>query len=96
MSHISVRSSSIRLTEENATPRQRFHGWVFPPSPVTQGVLVGMNDALAEEIIGMIRDCCSDDNGNMIFDGSNGDLLTFASRLEQNIAQKAMRKTDRE
>jgi hypothetical protein len=32
----------------------------------------------------------------MILDGSNADLLTFASRLEQNIAQKAMRKTDRE
>jgi hypothetical protein len=44
----------------------------------------------------MIRDCCSDDNGNMILEGQNGDLLTFASRLEQNIAQKAMRKTDRD
>lgn len=72
------------------------HGWVFPPSPVTNGVLVGMTDTLAHEIVGIIRDVCCDDNGNTVMEGSNACLLTFAARIEQNLAQKSMRKSGRD
>lgn len=75
---------------------KRAHGWVFPPSPVTNGILVGMNDAMALELVSLIRDCCTDDNGHPLADGANPDLLTFASRLEQNITIKASRKSERE
>lgn len=75
---------------------KRAHGWVFPPSPVTNGILVGMNDAMALELVSLIRECCTDENGHPLVDGANADLITFASRLEQNITIKASRKIDRD
>jgi hypothetical protein len=51
-----------------------------------------MNDSMAMEIVSIIRDCCTDEGGRPIMEAPNGDLLTFASRLEQNITMKATRK----
>lgn len=65
------------------------HGWVFPPSPVTNGIMVGMTDELAKEIISIIRDCCLDEYGKPLIEGNNPELITFASRLEQNLLIKA-------
>jgi hypothetical protein len=91
MSHFQpIRSITSRNDERD--DNRKAHGWVFPPNPVTNGVLIGITDALAGELIDLIRADCTDDNGNMIAEGSAPELMQFAARLEQNLAQKAMRK----
>lgn len=65
------------------------YGWVFPPSPVTNGIMVGMTDELAREMISIIRDCCLDEYGKPLIEGNNPELITFAFRLEQNLLIKA-------
>ena len=94
MSNFKISHVAINRVDED--DNRKAHGWVFPPSPVTKGVLVGMTDALAEEIIDLIRADCTDENGSMVVEGSAPELLQFAARLEQNLAQKAMRKSVRE
>lgn len=84
--------SSFRIGQDSPNLR-RPHGWVFPPNPVTNGILVGMNDSMAMELVSIIRDCCTDESGRPIMEAPNGDLLTFASRLEQNITMKTTRKS---
>jgi hypothetical protein len=62
---------------------------------VTTGLLIGITDALAAELIEIIRSDCTDESGNMISEGSAPELIQFAARLEQNLAQKAVNKTMR-
>lgn len=88
-----VRSITSRNDERDDT--RRAHGWVFPPNPVTTGLLIGITDALAAELIEIIRSDCTDESGNMISEGSAPELMQFAARLEQNLAQKAVNKTMR-
>lgn len=94
MSSIVVTGYNTTIVNNNEDNRKA-HGWVFPPSPVLRfdQILVGMTDALAEEIIEIIREDCTDENGNMITEGNAPELLQFAARLENNLAQKAMRKS---
>jgi hypothetical protein len=88
-----VRSITSRNDERDDT--RKAHGWVFPPNPVTTGLLIGITDALAAELIEIIRSDCTDESGNMISEGSAPELIQFAARLEQNLAQKAVNKTMR-
>lgn len=94
MSHFIV-NQNTNFARSDEEDHRKAHGWVFPPSPVTRGVLVGMTDVLAEEIIEIIREDCTDEHGNMVMEGNAPELMQFAARLEHNLAQKAMRKMSR-
>lgn len=90
MNDVNVVMSDTRPNMRNVA---RPHAWVFPPNPVTSGVIVGFNDKMAAKIAEVIQDCCTDENGNSL--EGDEELVTFANRLMDNISMKDSRKRGR-
>lgn len=59
--------------------------FVFPQVPFPNSIFVCVNKEMAKEVIALIRDTCCDEQGNLIEDGSNEELMSLADKLQNNI-----------
>ena len=80
-----IRSVTSRNDERDDS--RKAHGWVFPPNPVTTGLLIGITDALAAELIEIIRSDCTDEGGHMISEGSAAGTEPCPEGCEQDNAK---------
>jgi hypothetical protein len=60
--------------------------FVYPSTPfMPNQILMTLNTEMVKEVVALIKDTCCDDNGKVIDEGNNQELISFAGKLQNNM-----------
>ena len=66
--------------------RIRPKSFVYPSTPfMPNQILMTLNTEMVKEVVALIKDTCCDDNGKIIDEGNNQELISFAGKLQNNM-----------